>query len=247
MVKSIAKLKRIGLLIGAAGLLTVPLGRVTLPGLASKAASGISQAPASAFISTDRITDHVKFLASDELQGRRAGTPEANRAADYIAGEFKKHGLTPAAASGFLEPFTFVSGVKLGEANYLRAKAAGDTKELGLGVDYMPLAFSSLAAVRGPLAFAGYGISASELQYDDYKEFDARGKIVMIMRGSPDGDNPHGRFADYTVPGRETEFKTLAARQKGALGVVFVSDTASFKEDPLSRLRYDLNFLDAGI
>src|SRR5262249_2940963 len=166
---------------------------------------------------------------------------------DYIAGEFRKYGLTPASASGFLEPFTFVSGVKLGEASYLRVKAAGTTKELRTGVDYMPMAFSSPAAIRGPLAFAGYGISALELQYADYQGIDARGKIVMIMRGSPDGDNPHGRFADYTAPGRETEFKTLAARQKGALGVVFISDTDSFKDDPLSRLRYDLNFLDAGI
>src|SRR5262249_53506253 len=247
LMKSIAKLRRIGLLLVAAGLLTVPLGRVVLPGVASKAASAISQAPTPASISTERIADHVKFLASDQLQGRRAGTPEADRAADYIAGEFRKYGLTPASASGFLEPFTFVSGVKLGEASYLRVKAAGTTKELRTGVDYMPMAFSSPAAIRGPLAFAGYGISASELQYDDYQGIDARGKIVMIMRGSPDGDNPHGRFADYTAPGRETEFKTLAARQKGALGVVFISDTDSFKDDPLSRLRYDLNFLDAGI
>src|SRR5262249_17440953 len=171
----IAKLKRIGLLLGAAGLLTVPLSRVELPGLASKAASRIGQASTSASISAERITDHIKFLASDQLQGRRAGTPEANRAADYIAGELRKQGLAPAAASGFLEPFTFVSGVKLGDANYLRVKTAGAAKELVLGVDYMPLAFSSPAAIRGPLAFAGYGISASELQYDDYKGIDARG------------------------------------------------------------------------
>src|SRR5262249_33499019 len=247
MIRSITKLRRIGLLLGAAGLLTVPLGRVALPGLASKAASGISQASTPASISSERISDHVKFLASDQLQGRRAGSPEADRAAEYIAGEFRKYGLKPAAVSGFLEPFTFVSGVKLGEANYLRVVSAGTTKELGLKVDYMPLAFSSPAAIRGPLVFARYGISAAELQYDDYKGIDARGKIVMIMRGSPDGDNPHGRFADYTAPGREAEFKTLAARQKGALGVVLISDTTSFKEDPLSRLRYDLNFLDAGI
>jgi hypothetical protein len=193
------------------------------------------------------MADHIKFLASDELQGRRAGTAEADRAANYIAGEFKKYGLTPAALSGFLEPFNFVSGVKLGDSNLLRVKRGGTTKDLGVGADYMPLAFSSAAAVRGPVVFGAYGISAAELQYDDYKDIEAKGKIVLIVRGSPDGDNPHGRFADYTAPGREIEFKTLAARQKGALGVIFISDTASFKEDPLSRLRYDLNFLDAGI
>jgi Zn-dependent M28 family amino/carboxypeptidase len=225
-------------------LLIAPVTRIAVPGLAFQAASRPAQ---SAAISAETIADHIKFLASDELQGRRAGTPEADRAANYIAAQFKKYGLAPAAASGFLQAFTFVSGVKLGDGNYLRVKAAGATDELSLGVEYMPLAFSSQVAIKAPAVYAAYGISAAELQYDDYKALDVRGKIVIISRGSPDGDNPHGRFADYTAPGREIEFKTLAARQKGAAGVMFVSDTSSFKEDPLSRLRYDLNFLDAGI
>jgi Zn-dependent M28 family amino/carboxypeptidase len=69
----------------------------------------------------------------------------------------------------------------------------------------------------------------------------------MVLRGSPDGDNPHGRFAEYTAPGLEIQKKTLRAREKGATGVIFVSGEQSFKEDRLSRLRHDLNFLDAGI
>jgi Zn-dependent M28 family amino/carboxypeptidase len=246
MMKRTLIARRIGLLLTVAGLLIAPATRITLPGLGFQAAGRVSQAP-SASISSELIADHVKFLASDELQGRRAGTPEADRAANYIAERFKKYGLAPVAASGFLQPFSFVSGVKLGDGNYLRVKAAGATDVLSLGVEYMPLAFSSPVAIKAPVAYAAYGISAAELQYDDYKAIDVRGKIVIISRGSPDGDNPHGRFADYTAPGREIEFKTLAARQKGAAAVMFISDTASFKEDPLSRLRYDLNFLDAGI
>jgi hypothetical protein len=221
---------------------------VALPGLASGVSGRVSgDQSSSASISAQRIAEHIRFLASDELRGRRAGTPDADRAANYIADEFKEYGLAPAASSGFLEPFAFVSGVKLGETNYLRVKAAGIESNLGIGEEYMPLAFSSSVAARGPVAFAGYGISAPELQHDDYSRIEANGKIVMIMRGSPDGDNPHGRFANYTAPGREIEFKTLAARQKGARGIMFVSDAAIFKDDPLSRLRYDLNFLDAGI
>ncbi|HKF59359.1 MAG TPA: M28 family peptidase [Blastocatellia bacterium] len=245
--KSSLIVRRIGMLLGVAGLLIAPVTRIALPGLASQAAARASQATSVSSISTEHLRDHVRFLASDELQGRRAGTPEADRAAEYIAAQFKKYGLAPVAASGFLQPFTFVSGVKLGDGNYLRVKTPGATNELMLSAEYMPLAFSSPAAIKAAVVFAGYGISAAELQYDDYKAIDVRGKIVIISRGSPDGDNPHGRFADYTAPGREIEFKTLAARQKGAAGVMFISDTANFKEDPLSRLRYDLNFLDAGI
>src|SRR5215471_5018355 len=131
--------RRIGLLLGVAGLLIAPVTRIALPGLASQAAARASQATPVSSISTEHITDHVRFLASDELQGRRAGTPEADRAADYIAAQFKKYGLAPVAGSGFLQPFTFVSGVKLGDSNYLRLKTAGVTKELSLGVEYMPL------------------------------------------------------------------------------------------------------------
>jgi hypothetical protein len=247
MKKSSLIARRIGLLLGAAGLLIAPANSIALTGLASQAAARSSQETQSRSVSAEQVVDHVKFLASDELQGRRAGTREADQTANYIAAQFKKYGLEPASASGFLQPFGFVSGVKLGSGNYLRVKAAGAMDELGLGVDYMPLAFSSPAAIKAPVVYVAYGISAAELQYDDYKGIDVRGKIVVISRGSPEGDNPHGRFADYTAPGREIEFKTLSARQKGALGVMFISDTANFKEDPLSRLRYDLNFLDAGI
>jgi Zn-dependent M28 family amino/carboxypeptidase len=111
----------------------------------------------------------------------------------------------------------------------------------------MPLAFSSAEAATGEVVFAGYGISAPELQFDSYAGADPKGKVVMILRGSPDGDNPHGRFADYTQPGLEIQTKTLKAREKGARGVIFVSGENKFSEDRLSRLRHDLNFLDSGI
>ncbi len=111
----------------------------------------------------------------------------------------------------------------------------------------MPLAFSPGEPVAGEVLFLGYGISAPELQFDSYSGIDPKGKIVMILRGSPDGDNPHGKFAEFTQPGLEIQNKTLKAREKGARAVVFVSAEKSFHEDRLSRLRHDLNFLDSGI
>src|SRR5690349_591837 len=68
-------------------------------------------------VSAEAITRHVTFLASDKLQGRRAGTPQADEAAKYIAGEFKKAGLKPVDGKSFLEDFSFISGVKLGTKN----------------------------------------------------------------------------------------------------------------------------------
>jgi aminopeptidase YwaD len=204
---------------------------------------------ATAEISAERIKRHVAFLASDELQGRRAGTPFADQAAHYIEGEFKRDGLSPARPSEFLEPFSFVSDVLMGEGNLFRISGVRTSfsKSLTAGEEFAPLAFSSPQDAQGQVVFAGFGISAPELQYDDYAGADVAGKIVLISRGSPDGDNPHGRFADYTFPGRELEFKTLKAKEKGALAVVFIGDQDSFHCKPDSALHYDLNFLDAGI
>ena len=216
-------------------------------------------------LSAERAQKHVQFLASDKLQGRRAGTSYADEAAAYIEKEFRSYGLKPASAAGFLQPFTFVSAVKLGEGNSFQIKrflsgtmtdregkgvqvhTATGPAALKVGDDYMPLAFSSPERATGEVVFAGYGISAPELQFDSYAGVDPRGKIVMILRGSPDGDNPHGKFAEYTQPGLEIQNKTLKAREKGARGVIFVSAEKKFSEDRLSRLHHDLNFLDSGI
>lgn len=220
---------------------------------------------AGAQLSAERAAKHVGFLASDKLQGRRAGTTYADEAAAYIEKEFRSYGLKPASTAGFLQPFTFVAAVKLGEGNRfqvtrflsgtikdaggnsIQTKTAAGRSSLKVGDEFMPLAFSSSEPAAGEVVFAGYGISAPELQFDSYAGVDPKGKIVMILRGSPDGDNPHGKFAEYTQPGLEIQNKTLKAREKGARGVIFVSAENKFSEDRLSRLRHDLNFLDSGI
>jgi Zn-dependent M28 family amino/carboxypeptidase len=198
-------------------------------------------------VSTERIARHVQYLASEKLEGRRTGTAGADQAADYIAKEFRSYKLKPATPSGFLQNFKFVSSVKLGSANSFQINAGGKIQSLEVEIDYMPLAFSSSEPVAGGVIFVGFGIGAPELQYDNYAGKDVTGKIVMLMRGSPDGDNPHSRFADYVAQGMEIQKKTLKAREKGAKGVVFISDEASLSDDRLSRLRHDLNFLDSGI
>jgi len=129
----------------------------------------------------------------------------------------------------------------------VQVKTPGGARTLKVSDEFMPLAFSSSEPAAGEVAFVGYGISAPEVGLDSYSGVDPKGKIVMILRGSPDGDNPHGKFAEFTQPGLEIQNKTLKAREKGAGAVVFVSDQKSFHEDRLSRLRHDLNFLDSGI
>jgi hypothetical protein len=194
--------------------------------------------------SRERIAAHVSYLASDKLQGRRAGTEGAELAARYIAKQFRDLRLKPAAAN-FLQPFSFVASVRLGKENRFEVKTP-QSRSLKVEEDFMPLAFSASTLVSASVVFTGYGISAPELQYDNYSG-DVTGKIVVLLRGSPDGDNPHSRFAEYTAPGLEVQKKTLKAREKGARGVIFISPEQNFRDDRLSRLRHEVNFLDAGI
>lgn len=236
-------IRRISLSVFAIAFLTLSASLSISPASAGFEAS----AKQSAQFSAERIKRHVEFLASDKLQGRRTGTPAADEAGRYIAKEFRSYGLKPASGTDFLQPFTFVAGVKLGPQNSFEMKGSDGARQYKAGQDFMPLAFSSPEMATGEVVFAGYGISAPELQYDNYASVDAKGKIVMIIRGSPDGDNPHGRFAEYTQPGLEIQNKTLKAREKGARGVIFISEEKIFQHDRLSRLRHDLNFLDAGI
>ncbi|HEX8186334.1 MAG TPA: M28 family peptidase [Blastocatellia bacterium] len=214
---------------------------------AAFAPENYARAADDAHISAQRIAQHVQFLASDKLQGRRTGTAAADEAADYIAKEFRSYGLKPATPQGFLQPFTFVSGVRLGAQNVFQIKESDGNRSYKVGQEFMPLAFSSSEMAEGEMVFAGYGISAPELQYDNYAKIDPRGKIVLVLRGSPDGDNPHGRFASFTQPGLEIQNKTLKAREKGARAIIFISQEKIFQHDRLSRLHHDLNFLDAGI
>ncbi|MEK6406784.1 MAG: M28 family peptidase [Acidobacteriota bacterium] len=220
---------------------------LTSGGAAVAPALSSARAESKAQLSAERISKHVGFLASDKLQGRRAGTSFADEAAAYIEKEFRSYGLKPSSAAGFLQPFTFVAAVKLGDSNSFQLKTASGARSLKVKEEFMPLAFSPSAPVAGEVVFVGYGISAPELQFDSYAGVDPKGKIVMMLRGSPDGDNPHGRFAAFTQPGLEIQNKTLKAREKGARGVIFVSAEKDFREDRLSRLRHDLNFLDSGI
>ena len=201
--------------------------------------------------SVARLRQHVSYLASDALDGRRTGTTGANDAARYIAGEFSRLGLKPAilpakparkmseVISLYLQPFPYVAAVDLGKENALKFSGKSNQKahDLTVKTDWLPLGFSSNGSVSGPMEFAGFGISAPELNYDDYAGVNAKDKVVLILSGSPDGDNPHGRFARY----EEARWKAIAARNAGAKALLIIAREQKLSDDRLAVLRYDNN------
>ena len=212
----------------------------------------------------ERLRAHVAYLASDKLEGRRTGTRGAELAAEYIAAEFARLNLAPGGGATnlkrgevelreYMQTFPYVAGVELGRDNAMSfaASIAGmsppsptSMQALRVSEDWMPLGFSANARVESvPVVFVGYGITAADLSYDDYAGTGVEGKIALALAGTPDGDNPHGKF---TRAG-ELRFKAAAARAAGARALVFVAREDNFKDDKLARLGFDNAGGDAGL
>jgi len=189
--------------------------------------------------STD-LQKQIGFLASDSLKGRKPGTPEDAVAAAYIRDFFSKAGLKLLFDNGY-QKFEIVSDVKPGANNSI---AFGDfiAKQ---GVDFTPLSFSSSAVVAAPVVFVGYGfdLDLDSLKWNDYKSIDVKGKWVIILRGDPEPDKANSAFLAY----EQERGKVLTAKDKGAVGVLFVSPSDIEKSDIIMHLQYDKSPSDAGI
>jgi Peptidase family M28/PA domain/PDZ domain len=178
---------------------------------------------------TQRILQDIKYLASDELEGRGVGTRGIDRAADYVREQFQSAGLKPTLPDGgYFQSFETPNGSELAEPNRLAVQASnGDGMTLKLQKDFAPLAISGEGVINAPLAFAGYGISAPKVNYDDFAGFDVAGKAVIIMsRGPRQSADPHAPADPHAAIGsRQMDLKQKIsnAASHGAVAVLFVN------------------------
>ena len=175
----------------------------------------------------NRYLENIKVLASDQLKGRGTGTPEGEKAAEYIAKQFKHIGLQTVAGSYF-QRFPVTIMAKLGPKNRLIWLDNGQKKEAKFEADFTPLNFSSPGTVSAQVVFAGYGITAPEYSYDDYAGIDAKDKIVVIFRREPQEFDEKSVFSgkNYT---RHSQFdaKATNAKMHGAKAVIMLTDLGS--------------------
>jgi hypothetical protein len=180
------------------------------------------------------LLEIVKTLAAPEMAGRATGSPGMERAARYIASEFERAGLWPGGDGGsYFQAFDVVTGIRLGEGNRLRLQQGEKAQEYQVGRDFTPFSFSDSGRVRGEVAFAGHGITAPELQYDDYAGLDVTGKIVLVLSGEPrerDAESPFRRPDAYRYT--EVRYKVLNAREHGARGVILVTSPLAHGDEP---------------
>jgi hypothetical protein len=185
-------------------------------------------------VDADRLLDHIRFLASDDLKGRAAGSPGLERAADYIAQQFKDIGLRPGGDDGtWFQPFQLVAGVTVGAGNSLVISDKSKSVRLTLGSTYYPLStipnespdVASDSENKLPLVFAGYGLSAPEANYDDYAGQDVSGKAVIIFTHEPQESDRNSPLNGNRPMSQTTLYqKAGVAHRLGARLLIVVSD-----------------------
>ncbi len=178
-------------------------------------------------IKPESYLNNVKYLASDALKGRATGTPELEKAAKYIAGEFRKAGLKPAGAGGaWLQAFPVTVSARLGKGNLLEVTGSnGKRTQLKTAADFLPYGFSEAGKASGQVVFVGYGITAPELGYDDYAGIDTKDKIVLVLRHEPQEFDEKSKFDGKTLT-LHSQFisKATNARIHGARAIILVND-----------------------
>ncbi|MFU8859249.1 MAG: M28 family peptidase [Cyclonatronaceae bacterium] len=181
-------------------------------------------------IDIDDLRRHVYYLASEELEGREAGSPQEAVAANYIADHFEAFGLLPAGENEYLQEFSFTRGVRQQPGRvYLESTGVRISTEDEL-VRAWGISGSGMAT--GRLVFAGYGIKDSEGGFDEYRGVDVTGKVVMIMRGNPESDEG----ADDRDIIRE---RVRLAEDNGAAAVLLTVPSHYEGTQSLLPLRYD--------
>jgi Zn-dependent M28 family amino/carboxypeptidase len=195
-----------------ATILTVALGAQT-------------RAPQNASITQADLRADLFFLAGDSLRGRLTDTEENRAAADFIKSRFERMGLKPAAPNNsYYQTYNLMTAT-LGESNTLDVTVGDNaTRRLRVAQEFYPQRIGASGHVTGSLVFAGFGISAPQLQYDDYNG-DVKGKIVLALDHEPGERDPNSPFDGVVTSEPSTVWrKVIAAQSKGAIGVLFVSD-----------------------
>ena len=175
-----------------------------------------------------RVTHDIEYMASDEMGGRKPGTPGIKLCEEFLVEEYKKAGLKP------LEDGTYFQELEVGGTRKVLADASklvftgpnDQSIELEFGKDYQQLLGLRKFDLNAEVVFVGYGISAAEdHNYDDYADVDVEGKIVVLIRREPQNTDPESVFDGEDLSRHASgRRKTIAARRAKAAGILMVND-----------------------
>lgn len=214
---------------------------MTCPGLAREGADHAAERAKS----EARLIASVKYLASNELEGRGVGTEGISAAADFVADHFQQCGLkTELFERKPFQEFSIRLDSELGNDadNFLTLRgphSAGQkdpSQQLRITQDFTPLAIGGTGQVCGELVFGGYGITAADLHYDDYADLDVKGKVVILLRKEPQQDDPRSVFNGKNPSPHATFVSKLQnAQRHEAAAVIIVNDNLMIQKAATQR------------
>ncbi|MDQ2844460.1 MAG: M20/M25/M40 family metallo-hydrolase [Acidobacteriota bacterium] len=183
-------------------------------------------------LSGEKMRADVKYLASDELEGRGVGTQGEKLATEYLAAQLKAAGAEPAGDNGsYFQRVPLIGSTTLPSAT-LTVAGKGSDFSFQFGRDYVGTAFTQVAEndFDAEAVFVGHGISAPEFDWDDYKGEDLHGKVLVYFTNEPPSDDPKffgGRALTYY--GRWTyKFEEAARRGAAAALIIHTTPTAGY-------------------
>ena len=206
-----------------------PKQPVSSPTTTAKIASLPADAQqAMASIDPEKIRAHVKYLASDLLEGRGTGQRGGDIAAEYIATEFSLYKLKPAGDNGsYMQKVPMVGILTVDGTTFSLVPQKGAPLDLANRTDYVAMDETGQTSTNldAAIVWIGYGIDAPEFNWNDYKDVDVKGKILLMLVNEPPSDDPKF-FAGpaLTYYGRWT-YKYEQAARMGAAGVLLIHKT----------------------
>lgn len=162
-----------------------------------------THSPGKSHIDAEKIRANVKFLSSDLLEGRGMAQRGSDLAAEYIATQFALDGLKPAGDHGtYFQEVPMVAIATLPSTTFSLVPATGDPLPLKNLDDFVTHneTQTDSADIDAPIVFVGYGITAPEYKWDDYKGVDLKGKVALLFVNEPTSDDPKfftGRALTY--------------------------------------------------
>ena len=191
--------------------------------------------PAAPDIDAARMNEAVRVLASDEFEGRAPASPGEEKTVAWLVEQFRAAGAEGGGPDGSFVQIAHLSRTRQDGPATVAAQVGGRTIALERGPDVLVSSdrpTDHIAVTDAPVVFVGYGATAPERQWDDFKDVDVRGKVIVVLVNDPDfeapaGDPVAGKFDDkaMTFYGRWT-YKFLEAGRRGAAGVLVVHETA---------------------
>src|SRR5271170_520940 len=193
--------------------------------------SAFSQQAAPSFFDGKTWWDYVKVLADDNMEGRETGSAGLRAAEAYVVEQLKAAGVEPAGTHGYYQPVKFITHQIIEKDSSAALVRDGKEEPLVLGEDcYFGTRADLAAEVEAPLVFVGYGLSIPEKDYDDFAGLDLKGKIAVVLAGSP-ADMPTALASHY----QSAAERWKGMRKAGLLGYISIPNPASM-DIPWSRM-----------